>query len=91
MLTAPSDEWFHRITWDDDRAVAWRPHDDPASPVRMTPGLRFGKPSVGGISTEVIWEHADGGEDEHEIATAFDLGLADVHRPLAYELPLRVA
>jgi len=24
VLTAPSDEWFHQITWRDDLAVAWR-------------------------------------------------------------------
>jgi uncharacterized protein (DUF433 family) len=91
VLTAPSDEWFGRITWRDDQAVAWRPHDDPASPVRMSPELRFGKPSVGGVSTEVIWEHIDGGEDAAEIADAFDLTLAEVSWALAYELPLRTA
>jgi uncharacterized protein (DUF433 family) len=91
VLTAPSDEWFGRITWRNDEAVAWRPHDDPASPVRMSPELRFGKPSVGGISTEVIWEHVDGGEDAAEIADAFGLSLAEVSWALAYELPLRTA
>lgn len=89
ILTAPSDEWFGRVTWRDDAAIAWRPHADPSSPVRMSPELRFGKPSVAGVSTEVIGEHADGGEDEHEIADAFDLTLADVRWALAYELPLR--
>lgn len=89
VLTAPSDDFFSRVTWRNDEAVAWRPHDDPDSPVRMAPDLRFGKPAVGGVSTEVIWEHADGGEGEHEIADAFDLRLADVRWALAYELPLR--
>jgi uncharacterized protein (DUF433 family) len=89
VLTAPSDEWFGRVTWEENTAVAWRPHDDPSSPVRMSPDLRFGKPSVGGVSTEVIWEHADGGADEAEIAEAFDLTLGDVRWALAYELPLR--
>lgn len=90
-LTAPSDEYFKRVTWEDDIAVGWRPHDDPNSPVRMAPEVRFGKPAIGGISTEVIWEHAAGGEDEHEIADAFDLDVSDVRWALAYEMPLRAA
>ena len=73
VLTAPSDEYFHRVTWDGDNAVGWRPHDVPESPVRMDPDLRFGKPAVHGISTEAIWEHADGGESDSEIAEAFGL------------------
>ncbi|MGH3802373.1 MAG: DUF433 domain-containing protein [Pseudonocardiaceae bacterium] len=91
VLTAPSDEYFKRVTWENDIAVAWRPHDDPNSPVRMTPELRFGKPAIGGISTEVIWEHATGGEDELEIAAAFDLDVSDVRWALAYEMPLHAA
>jgi uncharacterized protein (DUF433 family) len=50
---------------------------------------RSAKPSVRGVSTEVIWEHADGGEDVIEIAEAFDLSPGDVRWALAYELPLR--
>lgn len=28
ILTAPSDEYFKRVTWQDDIAVGWRPHED---------------------------------------------------------------
>lgn len=91
VLTPPSDEYFHRVTWSGDEPVAWRPHDDPNSPVRMDPDRRFGRPSVSGISTEAIWEHADGGEGEDEIATAFDLSLSDVRWALSYEASLRSA
>ncbi|MGH3870930.1 MAG: DUF433 domain-containing protein [Pseudonocardiaceae bacterium] len=91
VLTAASDAYFNRVTWDDDIAVGWRPHGDPDSPVRMTPEVRFGKPAVGGVSTEVIWEHAAGGEDEHEIADAFDLDVSDVRWALAYEMSLHAA
>jgi uncharacterized protein (DUF433 family) len=89
VLTAPSDEWFDRTTWREDVAIGWRPHAEPGSPVRMSPELRLGKPSVAGVSTEVIWEHTDGDEDEHEIAEALDLNVANVRWALAYELPLR--
>ncbi len=91
VLTPASADYFNRVTWRDDLAVAWRPADDPESPVRMSPDHRFGKPAIRGISTEVVWEHAAGGEDEEEIAQAFDLSLADVRWALAYELPLRAA
>jgi uncharacterized protein (DUF433 family) len=91
VLTAPSDEYYRRVTWDGNTAAAWRPHDDPASPVRMTPEQRFGAPSIGGIRTEVIWEHVEGGEDEHEVAAAFDLTLQDVRWALAYETSVRSA
>ena len=39
---------------------SWRPHDDPHSPVRMAPDVRFGKPAIKGISTEALWEHDQG-------------------------------
>lgn len=91
VLTAPSDEYFHRVTWANDIAVGWRPHDDAGSPVLCAPDQRFGRPAVGGISTEVIWEHSAGGEDDEEIADAFDLALSDVEWALAYEKPLRSA
>lgn len=54
LLLPPSKDFFERVTWDGDVAAGWRPHDDPASPVRMSPDQRFGRPSVGGISTEVL-------------------------------------
>jgi uncharacterized protein (DUF433 family) len=89
VLTAPSDDHLHRVTWDHDIAVAWRPHDDENSPVRCAPDQRFGRPAVNGISTEVIWEHSEGGEADDEIAEAFDLSLSDVEWALAYEKPRR--
>lgn len=89
ILTAPSQEFVERIHWDGDIAVRWRPHDDPRSPVVMTPDVRFGKPAVGGVSTDVIWEHDQAGEDVAAIAEAFDLSQDDVRWSLAYETSLR--
>jgi uncharacterized protein (DUF433 family) len=90
-LTPPSEAFLHRVVWDGDLATGWRPHDDPGSPVRMAPDLRFGKPAVKGISTEVLWEHAEAGEDVVEIAEAFDLDAEDVRWALAYETSARAA
>lgn len=85
VLTSAAREFVERVTWDGDTAAGWRPHDDPQSPVRMLPDVRFGQPSIGGISTDVIWEHDQAGEDVTEIADAFDLTDDDVRWALSYE------
>jgi uncharacterized protein (DUF433 family) len=89
LLTTASQEFVERVRWVDDIAISWRPHDDPNSSVVMTPDVRFGKPSVNGISTDVIWEHEQAGEDNQEIAIAFDLDVDDVRWALAYEYSVR--
>ncbi len=91
ILTPPSQSFVERVTWDGDVAAGWRPHDDPKSPVLMTPDVRFGKPAVSGISTEVIWEHDQAGEDVEEIAEAFGLTMVEVRWALAYETSARAA
>jgi uncharacterized protein (DUF433 family) len=85
ILTPPSYSFVERVEWDDDYAAGWRPHDDPHSPVRMAPEMRFGRPAIKGISTEIIREHRDAGESDEEVADAFDLTLDDVEWALAYE------
>ena len=85
ILTSAAREFVDRVEWDGDTAAGWRPHDDPHSPVRVLPDVRFGRPSVSGISTDVIWEHDQSGEDVEEIANAFDISAEDVRWALAYE------
>ena len=48
-----------------------------------------GRPAVGGISTEVIWEPSEDGEDDDEIAEVYGLTPRDVAWALAYEKPRR--
>lgn len=91
LLTPPAESFYERVTWEGSRAAAWRPTDDKRSPVRIDPERRFGKPSVGGISTEAIWEHVDGGEDESEVADDFGLSLAEVRWALSYETGRRAS
>ena len=91
ILTPASESFYQRVEWEDGLALGWRPHDDPRSPVRMLPGVRFGRPSVRGISTEVLWEHTDAGETAREVAKDFDLTVNDVWWALAYETSLRAA
>lgn len=92
ILTPASESFFERVEWEDDVAAGWRPHDDPRSPVRMLPNVRFGRPAVRGISTEVLWEHVEeAGEDVDEVADVFELSVDDVRWALAYETSLRAA
>ena len=91
VLTAPSETFFERVEWADDIAVTWRPHDDPDSPVRMSPDVRFGRPAIHGISTEVLWEQVEGGAGMDEVAESFGLALADVRWAYSYESSARAA
>jgi uncharacterized protein (DUF433 family) len=92
LLLPPGDEFYRRVTWSPDGTpAAWRPADNERSTVVIDPARRFGKPSVAGISTEVIWEHSSVGEDEDEIALSFGLSLTDVRWALSYETARRAA
>ena len=89
LLLPPSDTFLQRVTWDGDVAATWRPHDDHASPVRIDPDLRSGRPEIGGISTTVVWEHDEAGEDHDTIASDFGLTVDQVRWALAFETSLR--
>jgi uncharacterized protein (DUF433 family) len=91
ILTPPAEAFVERVIWEGDLAAGWRPHEDPDSPVRMAPDVRFGLPSVNGIRTEVLWEHVDAGEGIEDVAEAFDLAVRDVRWALAYENSLHAA
>jgi uncharacterized protein (DUF433 family) len=91
LLTPAAHSFFTRVEWDDDMAAQWRPHDDPLSPVRMDPRVRFGRPSIGGISTEVLWEQVEDGAGFDEIAEDFSLPAASVRWAWSYENSARAA
>jgi uncharacterized protein (DUF433 family) len=90
ILTPPADSFLNRVAWRGDAAAAWRPHD-PRSPVLVDPDVRSGRPAVGGISTEILWEHVEGGEDLGKVAAAFGVTVGDVRWALAYETSVRTA
>jgi uncharacterized protein (DUF433 family) len=91
ILTAPGEEFFERVTWSGDEPAAWRPHQDMDSPVRINPLVRFGRPSVGGISTEAIAGELDGGASFEEVAADFGLDIESVRWAFSYELSQRAA
>jgi hypothetical protein len=55
ILTGPGASFVRWIDWDGDTLVGYRPDHDPASPVRVMPDMRFGRPSIKGVSTEAVW------------------------------------
>lgn len=89
VLTEPAASFLSRVEWDAELVVSWRPHDDERSPVRCLPTQRFGRPSIGGVSTAAIVEHLDGGEADEDVAAQFGLDLDDVRWARAYELSSR--
>lgn len=89
VLTAPGEEFFERVDWAGDEPSAWRPHDDPASPIRINPLVRFGRPAISGISTEAIAGELEGGASVEEVAEDFALDLDAVRWAHSYELAQR--
>lgn len=85
VLTAPADEFVGRVDWKDDMPVAWRPSEDRESIVRIQPDVRFGRPAVKGISTEVLWEQVEAGAEVREVADDFGLTVPDVRWAVSYE------
>ncbi len=77
--------------------VEFEPPDDPTgvvarlrpggkgSPVVIDPEVRFGMPSVSGISTAVLAEKTGAGEPIEAVAAAYDLPVLDVVAAISYE------
>ncbi len=91
VLTAPGEEFFERVDWQENEPGALRPHDDPLSPVRINPLVRFGRPAVGGISTEAIAGELEAGASVEEVAEDFGLALDAVRWAASYELSQQAA
>lgn len=91
VLTAPGEEFYERVTWAGDEPEAWRPHEDPQSPVRINPRIRFGMPMIRGISTEAIAGELEGGASAEEVAADFGLDVESVRWAHSYELAQRAA
>lgn len=87
VLLGPAQTYYHqRVTWADDIAAQWRPDEYVDSPVVVDPRSRFGAPTVRGIRTETLWEQAQGGEDEEDLAELYRLTVTDVRHAIAYEM-----
>lgn len=56
-----------------------------ASPVAIDPLVRFGRPSVSGVTTERLWELFDAGESIDAIADGYEIPHDQVRAAVAYE------
>ncbi|MPV50771.1 hypothetical protein GCG21_12285 [Pseudactinotalea sp. HY160] len=88
LLLPPADDFLHRAEFDGDVVSRWRVDPESGSPVRLNPDQRFGQPSVGGISTSVLWEYSQDGYANSEIAEDFGLSDSDVSWAVAFESSL---
>lgn len=61
----------------------------PASPVVIDPLVRFGRPSVSGVSTDRLWELADAGKTIDAIANGCDLPDEEIRAAVVYEEQFR--
>jgi uncharacterized protein (DUF433 family)/transposase len=90
VLTGPTQAFVQGLEWRDGAAVAWLPHD-PESPVRVRPDVRFGRPAIHGISTEVLWEQVEDGAEIAEVAEDYGLSVSDVRWAVSYEAGVSAA
>ena len=60
-----------------------------AAPVGIARLVRFGRPSVEGVSTEGLWELSAAGETVEEIGEGYDMSEDLVRAAIAYEEQLR--
>jgi uncharacterized protein (DUF433 family) len=91
VLTAPADAFVRRVEWEQGEPAGWRPHDDAESPVRIRREVRFGRPSVRGISTGVLWEQVEAGAGLDEVAEDYGLTVTDVRWAVSYETAAQAA
>jgi uncharacterized protein (DUF433 family) len=92
LLADAAKQFFKKIDFDptaDDEAVRRLFPAGHASPVVIDPLVRFGRPSVSGVSTERLWELADAGESIDEIAEGYELPDEEVRAAIAYEEQFR--
>ena len=91
LMTPPGESFLSRVGWHDNIASTYRPHNEQDSPVVIDPDVRFGRPSVGGISTSVLWEDHEDGETVSELADVYHLQPWHVRMAIAYESTLHAA
>jgi uncharacterized protein (DUF433 family) len=86
-----ADTALRRFDWADNVPVGHRPDDDPDSPVRIRPDVRFGKPAIKGVSTEAIAEQHHAGETTETSAKLYALAPTDVAWAQSFESSLRTS
>lgn len=90
ILAEDVSRFLRKVEFESDTGPALRFYPaGRASPVVIDPQVRFGRPSVSGVSTDRLWELFDAGESVGEIAMGYELGQVEVSAAIAYEEQLR--
>lgn len=84
LLSYAGERFMDQVVWRDDVAAGWKPAG-PASPVTVSPDVRFGRPAIRGVSTASLFEQSESGASMGELATDYGLSEADIRWALAYE------
>lgn len=84
LLSYAGERFMEQVVWRDDVAAGWKPAGR-ESPVTISPDVRFGRPSVKGVSTATLFEQAESGASPAELALDFELTEAEVRWALAFE------
>lgn len=84
-LLPQAQAFLRRVEWDGNVPIRWHPADDMDSPVVIDPERRFGRPTVGGVSTAVLWEQVKAGVDPVDVAGGYDVSESDVEWAVKYE------
>lgn len=71
--------------WVDSGAIVRLRPAGQTSPVVMDPTIRFGRPTIGGATTERLWELHDAGDTVEWIAESYGLQIHDVRAAIAFE------
>ena len=85
LLAQEAERFFRKVEFDSQEAACRLRPAGTASSVVIDPLVRFGRPSVRGVSTDRLWELHDAGEPLAVIATGYDMPEHDVRAAVAYE------
>lgn len=85
LLANEAERFFRKVEFDTHEAACRLRPAGPASPVVIDPLIRFGQPSVRGVSTDRLWELYDAGEPLEVISAGYELPEYDVRTAVAYE------
>lgn len=85
LLADEAERFFRKVEFDSQEAARLVRPAGTASSVVIDPLVRFGRPSVQGVSTDRLWELHDAGESLDVISEGYDLPEHEVRAAVAYE------
>jgi uncharacterized protein (DUF433 family) len=89
LLADPARQFFRKVQFDGQDEILRISPAGAASPVVIDPLVRFGRPTVAGVSTERLWELSDAGEPIGGIAVGYGMSEEQVRAAVAYEEQFR--